>query len=60
MFGLTWDVAIDNLNERELSNSATSFPLNAGQLKLFPAIKDRCHKDGMACIPDWIVYLAFR
>ena len=55
VFALTWDVAIDNVNERELSNSATLFPLNAGQLQLFPAIKDRCHKDGMACIPNWIV-----
>ena len=50
--GLTWDVAIDNLNEIELSDSATLFLLNAGQLKLFPAIKDRCHKDGMVCILD--------
>ena len=60
VFGLTGDAAIDNLNEREFSNSATLFPLNAGQLKLLPAIKDRYHKDGMACIPDWIVCLAFR
>ena len=53
--GLTWDVAIDNLNEIEFSYSGTLFPMNAGQLKLFPVIKDRCHQDGMACIPDWIV-----
>ena len=53
--GLTWDVAIDNLNEIEFSNSGTLFPLNAEQLKLFSVIKDRCHRDEMACIPDWIV-----
>ncbi|XP_065905841.1 uncharacterized protein [Dysidea avara] len=53
--GLTWDVAIANLDELEFSNKGALFPLNAEQLKLFPVIKDRCHKDGIACIPDWIV-----
>ena len=53
--GLNWDVAIDNFNEIEFSNLGNLFPLNAMQLKLFPIIKDRCHKDGMACIPDWTV-----
>ena len=48
--GLNWDMAIDNLHEIEVSNSGNLFPLNAMQLKLFPAIKDRCHKDGMAYI----------
>jgi len=41
--GLTWDVALTNLDELEFSNL---FPLNAEHLKLFPVIKDRCHKMG--------------
>ena len=45
---LNWNVAI----EIEVLNSGDLFPLHAMQLKLFPAIKDRYHEDGMACIPD--------
>jgi len=47
--GLTWDVALANLDELEFSNKG-ALPSNAEQLKLFPVIKDICHKDGIGSI----------
>lgn len=37
-----------------LDNNSFS-PLNVQQLALFPSIKDKCHWNGLCCIPDYVI-----
>jgi len=48
---LTWEDAVDKIYEAEYDGLS---PLNAQQLAIFPSVKDKCHWNGLACIPDYV------
>lgn len=58
--GLSWDCALENIEELELKSGATSSnvkfsPLNAEQLRFFTRLKDRCRHEGLICIPGVVL-----
>lgn len=52
---LTWDAAVDCLHEAEVLNDKPFSPLTVQQLALFSSIKDKCHWNGLCCIPDYVI-----
>ena len=52
---LTWDAAVDCLHDAEMLDNNSFSPLNVQQLALFPSIKDKCHWNGLCCIPDYVI-----
>ena len=66
--GLSWDTALENMKELALNYSKTGggscnnvnfYPLNLEQLETFPNLKDKCHHEGLNCIPGYIIAIEY-